>query len=129
MMASGTRGSEGDMAAERAEVGRIGRRRERMRAALIAAATRLFAEKGIEATTIAEIAEAADVGFGTFYNYFDSKDAVLDAVVATAVARQNRLLTRLTGLGGDPAVLMAIGLRSTARTVASDPVWANFVVR
>ena len=34
---------------------------------------------GFEATTIADIAEAADLGFGTFYRYFPDKEAVLEA--------------------------------------------------
>ena len=38
-------------------------------------------ERGFEATTIAEIAEAADLGFGTFYRYFPDKEAVLEAVL------------------------------------------------
>lgn len=41
------------------------------------AAARLFAEKGYEATTVDEITELADVGKGTFFNYFPRKDALL----------------------------------------------------
>jgi AcrR family transcriptional regulator len=59
---------------------RAERKRARNREALIAAARRLFAERGFAQTTIAEIAEAADLGFGTFYRYFPDKEAVLEAV-------------------------------------------------
>jgi AcrR family transcriptional regulator len=41
----------------------------------------LFAQVGFEATTIAAIAESADLGFGTFYRYFPDKEAILDAVL------------------------------------------------
>lgn len=41
-------------------------------------AIRLFSEKGYEATTVEEIAKAAGVAKGTFFNYFPSKEAVID---------------------------------------------------
>jgi AcrR family transcriptional regulator len=48
----------------------------------VAAAIRLFSERGIEAVTVDEIAAAADVGKGTIYNYFQTKE---DIVVAFMV--------------------------------------------
>ena len=52
-------------------------KKDRTRAALVDAAMRLFAERGYEATTIADIAAAAEVGTRTFFRYFASKDEVL----------------------------------------------------
>jgi AcrR family transcriptional regulator len=43
------------------------------------AALRLFAEQGLAATTVEQITEAADVGKGTFFNYFPTKEHVLMA--------------------------------------------------
>lgn len=60
---------------------RLERKRARNRAALIRAARRLFVKNGFDATAIADIAEAADLGFGTFYRYFADKEAVLEAVL------------------------------------------------
>ena len=48
-----------------------------MRAQIVAAAIRLFSEHGIEATTVDQIAAAADVGKGTIYNYFQTKSDFL----------------------------------------------------
>ncbi len=57
--------------------GRRQRRREETREKIYQAALRLLAERGYNATTIEAITEAADVGKGTFFNYFESKDHVL----------------------------------------------------
>lgn len=56
-------------------------RRERrsadIRERLFRSALKLFAEKGFAETTVEDITEAADVGKGTFFNYFPSKDHIL----------------------------------------------------
>src|SRR5215470_3323782 len=49
------------------------RKKQRTRALIEATALRLFLERGFEAVTIAEIAQAADVDAKTIYNYFPSK--------------------------------------------------------
>lgn len=55
------------------------RRSAEIRERLFRAALRLFAEKGIAETTVEDITNAADVGKGTFFNYFPSKDHILIA--------------------------------------------------
>jgi AcrR family transcriptional regulator len=50
------------------------------RAALLDATERVIGERGAAATTIADLTTAAGVAKGTFYLYFDSKEAVLAAV-------------------------------------------------
>jgi AcrR family transcriptional regulator len=56
------------------------RRIDRRRAEILAAAARVFAEKGYANTTTREIAEAADVAEGTLYNYFGGKREMLLAI-------------------------------------------------
>ena len=53
------------------------RKKQRTREQIIEAAMALFAERGYHATTIADIARAADVAPRTFFSYFPSKEAVV----------------------------------------------------
>lgn len=48
---------------------------------LLNAGKELFAEKGFQNTSIKDITNRSDVGYGTFYSYFDSKEALLEAAV------------------------------------------------
>lgn len=57
--------------------GRRERRHAETRERIFRAALRLFGERGFSATTVEDITEAADVGKGTFFNYFPSKEHVL----------------------------------------------------
>jgi AcrR family transcriptional regulator len=58
---------------------RRARRQTETRERLIRSALRLFAERGFTATTVEEITNLADVGKGTFFNYFPSKEHVFAA--------------------------------------------------
>ncbi|MGH9793099.1 MAG: TetR/AcrR family transcriptional regulator [Candidatus Acidiferrales bacterium] len=60
--------------------GRRERRRTETRERIFRAALRLFAQRGFLNTTVEDITEAADVGKGTFFNYFPSKGHVLQAL-------------------------------------------------
>jgi len=53
------------------------RKKQRTREQIVKAAMRLFAERGYHATTIADIAEAAEIAPRTFFAYFPSKEAVV----------------------------------------------------
>jgi AcrR family transcriptional regulator len=50
------------------------RKKERTRQAIVDAAHGLFGERGFEATTVADVARAADVSEGTVFNYFPTKE-------------------------------------------------------
>ena len=67
---------------ELAAISRRERNKLRTRARILDAAGKLFTEHGVEGTTIDELAEAADISRATFFNYFDSKPAVVKEMLA-----------------------------------------------
>lgn len=74
------------------------RNHERIRTALLEVATRLFAERGFDDVSVAEIARAADVSPRTFYRYFDSKESlVLGHVDETSEMIRGALAQRPVG--------------------------------
>lgn len=58
------------------------------RSELIASAQQLFYTKGYEHTTVSDIVKAVGVAQGTFYYYFESKMAILEALVNELIAQQ-----------------------------------------
>lgn len=73
---------------------------EERRSELAEVALRLWAEKGVDATSVAAIAEEAGVSKGTFYLYFPSKQALLEDVL-----RRYSLLPNIESLVADMAEL------------------------
>jgi AcrR family transcriptional regulator len=63
---------------------KLTQRGEERRNQLMAFATARFAQKGFHPTSVAEIVEGIGVGKGVFYWYFDSKEALLQAILADA---------------------------------------------
>lgn len=53
------------------------------RAIILDKAAELFARKGISATTVREIGDAAGILSGSIYHHFDSKDTIIDAIVSS----------------------------------------------
>lgn len=79
-----SRRTEESQSANRAQ-----KRALRTRKRLLEASLRLFCEKGVDATTIEEITEQADLGKGTFYRHFANKDEVMIALLEDAIDRLN----------------------------------------
>ena len=64
------------------------------RLAIVAAATRLFRERGVEAVGLSELMKHAGFTQGGFYNHFDSKAALVAEVLASAMAEGTAELTK-----------------------------------
>ncbi|MFE8015883.1 TetR/AcrR family transcriptional regulator [Streptomyces antibioticus] len=108
----------------RAPGGRTGRQRARTRAALVSAAQTLLAQRRIN-VTIREITETADVGFGSFFNHFTSKDELFDEAIRVTLARHSEVLDSLTRGIDDPARVLALGIRTTGRLQREQPEMAR----
>jgi|HubBroStandDraft_6_1064221.scaffolds.fasta_scaffold98547_3 AcrR family transcriptional regulator len=98
--------------------GRRERRSAETRERLFRSALDLFARKGFTETTVEDITEAADVGKGTFFNYFPSKDHILLAFgemqlrkLDSAVAEARRTREPM------PEFLRSLGVRMTQEPV------------
>src|ERR1700752_3972652 len=99
---------------------RLERRKQRTRAALINAAQRLIAEGRVNVPVL-EITQAADVGMGSFYNHFESKEQLFEAAVAAALAPHGAMLDRIPATIDDPAETFATSFRLTGRLFRQRP--------
>jgi|SRR5437016_2918581 len=90
------------------------RRSADIRERLFRAALQLFAQKGFAETTVADITEAADVGKGTFFNYFPSKDHILLAFGEIQLGKLEAAIEMARQTGEPmPDFLRSLGLRMT----------------
>ena len=89
-------------------------RRAQTRAALVRAAQQLIAEDRT-AVPVLEITRLADIGMGSFYNHFSSKEELFAAAVDDALELQGTLLDAATEGLDDPAEAFALSYRVTGR--------------
>src|ERR1700686_1609271 len=94
--------------------GRRARRSAETRERLFRAALDLFARKGFTETTVEDITEAADVGKGTFFNYFPSKDHILLAFGEMQLSKLEAAIEMARRTGEPmPDFLRSLGVRMT----------------
>lgn len=108
---------------------RSSRSRENTRRKLIEAAFTVMSEKGIDGTAIADITEAADVGFGSFYNHFSSKSEIASAVFAHRARELAAVTDIIARTEPDAAVAAAYSQKAFLTRVIDDPVWGWFMIR
>ncbi|GAA3663241.1 TetR/AcrR family transcriptional regulator [Nocardioides ginsengisoli] len=90
------------------------RRRAQTRAALIKAAQQLIADNRTN-VAILEITQLADVGMGSFYNHFESREQLFEAAVDDALELQGAFLDQVTTDLEDPAEAFARSFRLVGR--------------
>src|SRR5512142_3388523 len=89
------------------KVSRLDRRKAHTRRALIDAAVRLIAEGRGDRASIQEITETADIGFGSFYNHFESKEQLFQTAAEETLERWGVMIDRACADVEDPAELFA----------------------
>ena len=114
-------------ASEAPRASRLDRRKAQTRQALIDAAVRLIAEGRGDRASIQEITEEADIGFGSFYNHFESKEQLFQTASEEVLERWGRMIDRATAGIADPAELFAVGMRISGRLGWTHPDIAGFL--
>jgi AcrR family transcriptional regulator len=93
------------------QLSRRERKKRETRKRLMEAALGLFHERGYDATTVRQIAETADVAKGTFFNYFETKEAILPALAEWQLQQLAEALLPEQGAPASPVGRIKLALR------------------
>ena len=107
--------------------GRLLRKKEKTRNAILLAARNLVYERGHDKISIQDITDRADVGLGTFYNYFESKQNVFEAVLEEIRANFNSRLLELRKPIKDPATIVSTTLLYCFEQAQDNQEWRTFL--
>lgn len=105
------------------------RRKRATRARLLNAAFQLMAERGADAVAVNEITEAADLGQGTFYNHFESREAIYAALTVLVFEEFADQLETAFANVEDPAEVISINIQHTVLRARREPLWGRFLIR
>lgn len=108
---------------------RVARKQEAARRRLIDAAMAVIAERGVEGLRIREITDAADVGFGSFYSHFETKEDLAEAVVAEYLGTLTQDIIERAATREDPAEVAVVAHRMFIRLAIENRQLAWLVVR
>jgi AcrR family transcriptional regulator len=107
---------------------RLARSRLRTRQKLVEAALIVMGKKGVDAATIVDITEEADVGFGSFYNHFKSKEQIAEEVFVLRAEELAGELSTVFERIDDPALAASFVQRWFVERGRRDPVWGWFII-
>ena len=102
-------------------------RRERTREKLLEAAARVIAESGEKKATIDDFIQAAGVARGTFYNYYTTRDALLDDLWRQTGQYPFKEIQAACEKLPDPAERLAAQARLVLNCAMSKPIWGWLV--
>lgn len=97
------------------KMGRRERKKMLSRKAILHAAVEQFSRKGFKETSVADIMNAADLGIGTFYNYFQSKEEILVQLMQEMVREIAEAINALRAANRPARELIETGCCITAR--------------
>ncbi|HET8731328.1 MAG TPA: TetR/AcrR family transcriptional regulator [Moraxellaceae bacterium] len=101
------------------------KKKARTRQQLLDAALRIYARKGASSLALNELAEEAGVSNGTIYNYFRTREEVLDAVGLELAVQLSHQVTAVSIGVTQGAERMSIGIRTFLLKAMDDPEWAS----
>jgi AcrR family transcriptional regulator len=107
---------------------RVARRRSHARERLVLGGAEIIAAKGTENLRLREIADRADIGFGSFYSHFRTKDELIAAVAEHTVRSRIAPVLSRAVQSSDPAESASISHRWFIRLASTDPQAARLIV-
>jgi AcrR family transcriptional regulator len=107
---------------------RVERQRLRTRHSLMDAARSLIAAKGVAGVRIQDITEEADIAQGGFYNYFSSKEELLEAVITESLSKLALATISDIDEDTDPAKVVALANLRVIRLAYDEPDFARLIV-
>jgi AcrR family transcriptional regulator len=108
---------------------RRARKRVRTRSELLGAARSLIAEHGVAGLRVSDVTERTDVALGSFYSHFETKDDIVEAVVAEAVTALADTIGDIGDHLDDPAEAMSVGVRKLVGLCENEPELARLLVK
>ena len=105
------------------------RRWERTRRALLEGGRRVLSEQGVDRATVKQIVAEAGVSQPSFYNHFQSKEELLEAILLEFFAADGRRKRGIFERTQDPAEALALNIRTSLHIASQDPLVAWMVVR
>jgi len=105
------------------------RKRALTRTALLKAARELIAERGLDGLRISDVAERGDVGLGSFYSHFPSREALVDEILReTLTTLADNVLTESASMDSAEEAV-STGIRRIVRLCQSDPDLARLLIQ
>ncbi|MFD1600619.1 TetR/AcrR family transcriptional regulator [Halobellus rarus] len=104
-------------------------KRERVRESLRDTGRKLFLDQGIRKTTISELTKPAGIGTGTFYQFFDSKEALyIDILEQESEEIIPRLLQESFEAYDDPETAIEALLNQSLDEIESNPIFRQVII-
>ena len=107
---------------------RTQRQQQRTRRLLLDAGLELVAANGVSGLRVQDVTERADIALGSFYNYFDSKDALLEAVISETLSAMAAATVADVDETTDPADVVAMANLRVVGLARSEPDLARLIV-
>ena len=102
------------------KISRRERKKIQSKQAILRASVHLFSTKGFQDTSIADIMNEADLGIGTFYNYFESKEEVLKSLLNGLVEEMRSALKIFVQEKRTPAEILEKTVMLSARLLSEN---------
>ncbi|HJV91297.1 MAG TPA: TetR/AcrR family transcriptional regulator [Holophagaceae bacterium] len=96
-------------------------RRQDTRERLLQAGAEVFTQRGLESATVRDLVKASGLAQGSFYNHFETKEAVFDALVEPLVAEIRRAVAQAQGAAPSMEAFVREGFRAYVAVLAAHP--------